>query len=315
MFSRLTPLRGPRWHARRADAIVVSIPKSGRTWLRVAIQAYRANADPERLTLVTRKGRHPPVVFFTHERWAHRTTHSLRHWLFREYLLPDALLREKPVVLLARDPRDVMVSLYFEMTRRSGRRLALAMALEGGRALSWPNRAFVRVARRGPFRGTMAEFLRHPLTGTRVIVEIMNGWLARFASLPRFRLVRYEDLRAAPLEAFRDLLGFFGLPEVDDGRLVRALAFASFENMRRLEASGQFDDDTLRPGDPADPESFKVRRGKVGGYVDYLSAEEVAWLDAEVARLDPAFGYARPAGGTPRPLGEAGGVARRDAPA
>ena len=38
-----------------------------------------------------------------------------------------------------------------------------------------------------------------------------------------------------------------------------------------------------------------MRRGKVGGYVDYLSAGDVEFLDEEVARLDLRFGYA-PAG-------------------
>jgi hypothetical protein len=112
-------------------------------------------------------------------------------------------------------------------------------------------------------------------------------------------MVRYEDLQADPSGQLRGLLRFFGLPEIDEGLLERAIAFSSFENMRRLEASGQYRH-ALRPGDPADPESYKVRRGRIGGYVDYLSSDDIAWLEAEVAGLDPALGYARPAGEPPR---------------
>ena len=40
--------------------------------------------------------------------------------------------------------------------------------------------------------------------------------------------------------------------------------------MKKLEAAGAFDSKILKPGNVTDPESFKVRRGKVGGYREYL---------------------------------------------
>ncbi|TIP61683.1 MAG: hypothetical protein E5X55_36270 [Mesorhizobium sp.] len=42
----------------------------------------------------------------------------------------------------------------------------------------------------------------------------------------------------------------------------------------------------MQPRDPDDPESFKVRKGKVGGYLDYLSTDDVAFCDDVLARLD-----------------------------
>ena len=45
----------------------------------------------------------------------------------------------------------------------------------------------------------------------------------------------------------------------------------------------------LRAGRDADPEAFKVRRGKVGGFRDYLSDDDVAWIDACVAESRCAF--------------------------
>jgi hypothetical protein len=281
-----------RWDSiRRADAIVISIPKSGRTWLRVFFQAYRTGAVPERFTLAGVRDHHlpPPAVHLGHERWAHRTTRSFKEYLLRDHLLPAGLLHHKPVTLLARDPRDVVVSLYFAETRRhprftEDRRRAQPVFL---RAL---DEIFVRAAGRDFFRGSVADFIRSPLFGIRAIVQVMNGWLERFAGLPRFRLLRYEDLRADPLKHFRDLLVFSGVGDVDEALLARAVAFASFENMRRLEESGAFGH-RLRPADAADPESYKVRRGKVGGYVDYLTPADVAFLQTEMYRLDPRFGY------------------------
>jgi hypothetical protein len=38
-----------------------------------------------------------------------------------------------------------------------------------------------------------------------------------------------------------------------------------------------------------DPESYKTRRGKVGGYVDYLTAEDIAFIDQTVNEFGCPF--------------------------
>ena len=70
-----------------------------------------------------------------------------------------------------------------------------------------------------------------------------------------------------------------------------ALEFSRFENMQKLEAAGAFDSKILHPGDVRDPESFKVRRGKVGGYREYLSADDQQFAAAAITGLDRRFGY------------------------
>jgi len=46
------------------------------------------------------------------------------------------------------------------------------------------------------------------------------------------------------------------------------------------------------PRDKDNPNSYKVRRAKVGGYRDYFSDEEVSAIDQQLAdKLDPLFGY------------------------
>jgi hypothetical protein len=48
----------------------------------------------------------------------------------------------------------------------------------------------------------------------------------------------------------------------------------------------------MMPGDKNNPDSYKVRRAKVGGYRDYFSDEQVDAIDKQVAdTLDPLFGY------------------------
>jgi hypothetical protein len=70
--------------------------------------------------------------------------------------------------------------------------------------------------------------------------------------------------------------------------------YASFENMRKIEKNN---DPTagsrrLMPKDLNNPESFKVRRGKVGGYRDYFSDEELAVINEYItSNLAPSYGY------------------------
>jgi alcohol sulfotransferase len=67
--------------------------------------------------------------------------------------------------------------------------------------------------------------------------------------------------------------------------------------MREREREGRFASDDLTPRDHSDTDSFKVRRGVIGGYRDYFDDAQCAALDALVAeRLDPFFGYGPRAG-------------------
>ena len=70
-----------------------------------------------------------------------------------------------------------------------------------------------------------------------------------------------------------------------------ALKFSRFGNMRKMEASLEYDRQLLQPGDVNDPESYKVRRGKIGGYVDYLGPGDSEYADQALAALDRRFGY------------------------
>ena len=127
--------------------------------------------------------------------------------------------------------------------------------------------------------------------GIRGIVRAMNEWFEEFSGRKDLTIVRYEALRASPAEHFRDLLAVVGETTPDMSIFQEALEFSRFENMQKLEAAGVFDSKILHPGDVRDPESFKVRRGKVGGYREYLSAEDQQYATGALQKLDCRFGY------------------------
>jgi len=251
------------------DMFVVSIPKSGRTWIRTFLCAYFCKLREREFTLQPERYGDPeiPRVIYSHDLFEHRTKGNLWDKIRGKYLIPGKELRRAPVVLLARDPRDTFVSLYLQITRRDpGTREEFS-------------------------KTSMSELLRDKLFGIGSIVATMNDWLEEFSRCSDFFLLRYESLRAEPAEQFRALLARLGQAAPDMSIFQTALEFSEFENMRKLEAAGAFDSKILRARDVADPESFKVRRGKVGGYKDYLAAEDRRYAAGVLARLDRRFGY------------------------
>jgi hypothetical protein len=208
-----------------------------------------------------------PRIVFSHDLFEHRTKGDWWDKIRGKYLVPRRELSRAKIILLARDPRDCFVSLYLQLTRRD------------------PN-ATIKLKQK-----TVSEMLRDEKFGMRAIVDAMNHWLNEFSQRDNFTLVRYEVLRASPAEHFRDLLAVLGETKPDATIFQQALEFSRFENMQKLEAAGAFDSNILHPGDVRDPESFKVRRGKVGGYREYLSVEDQQYAAAVLTDLDPRFGY------------------------
>jgi len=251
------------------DAIIVSIPKSGRTWVRTFLCAYFCERDRHSFSLEPEKFGGIPRIIFSHDRFEQRTKADLWDQIRGKYLIPATELKSLPIILLARDPRDAFVSHYVQLVRRTRE----------------TSDAFKQKS--------VGDLLRDRDFGLRSIVETMNGWLHEFSSCRRFLLARYESLHAAPEENFRELLAAVGESAPNERAFSRALAFSEFDNMKKLEAAGAFDSKILQPGDARDPESFKVRRGKVGGYVDYLDESDMGYVGEVMRELDPRFGYAR----------------------
>ncbi|PYL13889.1 MAG: hypothetical protein DMF43_03525 [Verrucomicrobia bacterium] len=250
-------------------AIILSVPKSGRTWIRTFLCAYFCKLHGRDFTLEPERYREPgiPRFIFSHDLFEHRTKGDLWDRIRGKYLVPKKELHRAKIILLVRDPRDCFVSLYVQMTRRDP---------------SAPARFK---------QESVSDLLRDKKFGIRAIVRTMNDWLGEFSGRENFMIVRYESLRASPAEHFRELLAGIGETAPNVSIFHEALDFSRFENMQKLEATGAFDSKILQPGDVRDPESFKVRRGKVGGYREYLSAEDQKYAAEALSKLDSCFGY------------------------
>jgi hypothetical protein len=135
------------------------------------------------------------------------------------------------------------------------------------------------------------DHLQNSPRGLRHVIQYMNDWAIALGHCPHNLLLRYEDLRADPVPQLRRIAAFLG-DDFTDSQFRDAADFASFNKLKEKERENFFATSKLQARDTANPDSFKVRRGKVGGYIDYLTPEEAAWVEATIARdLSPVFGY------------------------
>jgi len=99
-------------------------------------------------------------------------------------------------------------------------------------------------------------------------------------------------MRKDPAGVLEEILAFTGT-DITAEQVREAVEFAAYDNMKKMEQEKFFKGSGARvkPGDKDNPQSFKVRKAKVGGYRDYFTDEQCAQLDRMVAQLDPVFGY------------------------
>ena len=261
----------------RADVVVVSFGKSGRTWLRVMISRYYQllYSIPERVLLgfenYHRRNPEIPKVFFTHDNYIKDYTGEFDS---------KASFYAKKVVLLVRNPKDIAVSQYFQWQHRM--------------------RPAKKKLNKYPPHGTEVpawDFVMDENVGLPGIIDYLNLWAREAEQVEDLLIVRYEDMRSDTAAVLARVMEFINGTDANDEAVSKAVEYSSVENMRKLEEKNVFwlAGGRMKPGKKGDPNTYKVRRAKVGGYKDYFTDDEVTKIDDLVAdTLSPAYGYERP---------------------
>ncbi|MCB9723801.1 MAG: sulfotransferase domain-containing protein [Spirochaetaceae bacterium] len=266
----------------RADVAIVSFGKSGRTWLRVMMSRYYqlVHGIPERALLgfdnYHRRVPSIPKIFFTHDNYIKDYTGEVDS---------KASFYPKKVVLLARNPKDVAVSQYFQWQHR--------MRPAKKRLNDYP-----------PHGADVSayDFVMDEKCGLPAIIAYLNLWAREAPKVRELLVVRYEDMRSDPEATLRRVMDFVNGASSDEQAVRDAVEYASVENMRKLEERNVFwlAGGRMKPGKKGDPNSYKVRRAKVGGYKDYFDAAQNAEIEELVRKeLSPSYGYDAPAGDAP----------------
>jgi hypothetical protein len=234
---KIARLLGLRTNPKQHDNLLVSFPKSGRTWLRVMLLHAGIPFKP------------------TH---AGSSYGQARHW--RDLPPLDEFTGIRRTAYLIRDPRDTAVSGYFQYTKRIGN--------------DYPD---------------INAFVRDDRFGVEKIARFHIMIYDFLASGHAGHLCAYEQFHERTLEEFTALAEYFLGHRLDEKIAREAVEAASFGRMQKMERTGEFDDELgsrMRPADENDPESFKTRKGKVGGYRDYLDEATITHCDELFERLD-----------------------------
>ncbi|OIO81182.1 hypothetical protein AUJ84_01590 [Candidatus Pacearchaeota archaeon CG1_02_32_132] len=241
--------------------IFASYPKCGRTWVTMIlgriIQKRYGFSENEVLCLekMSSEIMDLPKISVTHEDDPHLKT-------------ADNLSRDKSkyskdsVILLVRDPRDVIVSFYFHESKRKER-----------------------------YNGSLSEFLFEKKGGFDNIINYFNIWAENKEIIPSFLLVRYEDVMKDGFKEISRILKFMDIGNILPEDILEALEFSSFANMQKMEKENRFGLNRLSPGNIDNLDTYKTRRGVVGGYGDYLTPKEVSALNKKMKDLSSYFGY------------------------
>lgn len=242
------------------NSFIVSYPKTGRTWLRVLIgKALCDQAHlPERRLMKTESVTAAAGVSRT--RFTHDGAAMSKQRPFHELRADKSFYRGRKVLLLTRDIRDTLVSAYFQATKR------------------------IHV-----FDGSISDFIRDERFGARKILTFYRQWHEQQNVPEAFLALRYEDLHRDTADALARTLRFLGADRIDPAILETAVRFSTFENLKKIETAHRFGSGRLAEANPADPESAKVRKGRIGGYIEYLTADDLAYIDEHLGQSGCEF--------------------------
>ncbi len=263
---------------RTTEVYFIGYPKTGNTWSRFVLGKYlqlKCNLPCMPLfdsyDFLGRCKKHclGPSMHFTHSPlvWANQSAADLGfHNVIKPFL-------SKKVVLIIRDPLDTLVSLWFDEKYRQKDRYNIE---------------------------NLADFIDNPDFSLEKLSRFYKLWHESFHKVRGFHLLRYEAMKEDAVGQLKDLLRFLEI-DLDEAILEEAVMASSFEKMQHMEKSGEDLKNSsgyyvFGSGDRKDVRSYKVRRGKVGGYVDYLTPEEISRLFSRIARAEVAWfsGYLKP---------------------
>jgi len=250
---------------KKYSAFVLSIPKSGRTWNRLMLGFYLTRVlgkNPESALNLTELCRESNISLIA---YSHNGTS------FTDKLPPTSKLIASPtewenrkVLLLIRDNRDVLVSAYFHCRYREK-----------------------------SFDGTISEYIRNPFVGILKLVTALNRWHKMQYLAKDVEILPYEDMHSMPISALKKTLIFAGIENPVDSYMDEAINFTRMENLQKLENANYFQSIEMQ-NKSGDPRARKVREGKIGGFREHLSADDIAYIDEMEQKIGNPYAY-RPA--------------------
>lgn len=138
------------------------------------------------------------------------------------------------------------------------------------------------------YQDDIKSYIRSEKFGVENFIKYNIFW-KRFSRCKEKMDLTYEMMQWDTLGTIKNVLAFLK-PGVDfDENVIRnTIEYNSFDNMHVREISKQDGSrtDWRAKTDVNNLNSFKVRRGVIGGYVDYLDKDDILYIDQLVDKYD-----------------------------
>lgn len=209
----------------------ISYPKSGRTWVRYILVQLGLESE----------------ILFHHSKFEFNDGTMPPHDFNIERLQSEYTINDK-VVYLERDPRDVMVSLFFQVTGRF--------------------KDFFH------YQGSISDFIRDDYFGAENLNKFRIMW-NKFVEENNYLKITYEECHKDMEKVITNILNYYEI-EIEQTKLIKAIKNAEFDNMKYIELGNKFNRPWLQPRQG----NLKVRRGKINGYKDSLVKDDILFLNS-----------------------------------
>lgn len=237
---------------------IVSYPKSGRTWLRLLIGRYLTLSynikekyilETEKLTKMCNL----PITSFIHDGTAMKEENDGGGCHYLDLEKDKSFFKDRSVILIGRDFKDTIVSAYFQAVKREY-----------------------------TYDGPISDFIKDERFGIKKILEFYKIWSENIDTPKRFMFITYEEMHQDIKTVLKNVLEFLRIENVNKELLDQSIDYCNFKNMQKMEKENKFGNKVFKPTDKSDTESYKTRKGKVGGYIEYLSIDDIEYINKVV---------------------------------
>src|SRR3989344_6581833 len=237
------------------DRLVSGYPKTGRTWLRFML----GNALVDHYSLGLELDLTNIYSIISNDKLGRLPDQPTFAY---EGIVPKIemshLLYSSPLhshvntIFLTCDPRDVMVS-------------------------HWLHNKYQRHS----FGGNLSEFITNPNVGINAFLRHLNSWAPH---IHEEQVVTYESMRFNPVDALRKVIDRFRL-SIPENTIIDAVEQSDIDTMREKEVNQGIAGHMY---DRTNPNALRVRRGVVGGYVNYFSVTDETFIKGRILDIDKA---------------------------
>ena len=233
---------------------LVSFPKTGRTWLNYMLkQMVKQSNHPlkNNENFICNEHDSSEIII---ENGTRNNPHDVFKFTSRNRY------RRGKVLFLVRDPRDVVVSHFHQVTKRA----------------------------KNPFVfNSISDFVKDDILGFKRIIQYYNLWFFQKDIPKDFLLIKYEDLLNQGVDTLSEINKFFNINITKD-KIEKIYSESSANKMRKKEKENKLEGFT---DFGKDRDKLKVRNAKSGGFINELSEDDILFCNKEMKLLNSYYNY------------------------